>query len=394
VTLITTESPSGPPVEGIGRGENFGIIVFSHLRWGFVWQRPQQFLSRFAEWHPVLFVEEPIDDLGPGSGPEMRVHQVAENIHVAAPHVARGAGFGESYPEYVREAIQQLPNPGAFALPLFWFYSPMMAEWALDSMPHRGVVYDCMDELSQFHGAPRELVDNERRLMEHADIMFTGGYKLLEKKSQQHENVHCFGCGVEFDHFAKAQSFGEVPSELLTVKKPVVGWFGVIDERVDYELVRRAAEMRPDVSFVLVGPVVKVDPASLPQASNIHWFGSKDYKELPDYCRGFDVCMMCFAINEATEFINPTKALEYLATGRPVISTPVQDVVQQYQETVTIVESPEEFVTAIDRLVSSPDSEQIRKGVELARESSWEGTVGTMRQLISEAILQGAKSNV
>ena len=244
-----------------------------------------------------------------------------------------------------------------------------------------------MDELSQFKFAPEGLVENERRLLKRADVVFTGGQELFERKSRQHDNAYFFGCGVEYEHFAKAQDAGgPIPDDIKDLKKPIIGWFGVIDERVDYDLIRKAAELRPDYSFVLVGPVVKVDPAALPQAPNIHWLGGRDYKVLPDYCRAFDVCMMCFAINEATEFINPTKALEYLATGKPVISTPVKDVVRQYSDLIEIGQTPEDFVEKLDRLIEHPDPERIAKGTDKARESSWEGTVSQMRELIRQAV--------
>jgi len=192
---------------------------------------------------------------------------------------------------------------------------------------------------------------------------------------------------VEYEHFAQAQDAnGPIPEDMKSIQKPIIGWFGVIDERVDYELIKQAAALRPDYSFVLVGPVVKVDPESLPKADNIHWLGGRDYKDLPNYCRAFDICMMCFAINEATEFINPTKALEYLATGKPVISTPVRDVLRQYSDLVDIVRTPGEFVEAIDRLIKDPNQARIDKGIEKAKESSWESTVSRMRELIAEAI--------
>jgi glycosyltransferase involved in cell wall biosynthesis len=262
----------------------------------------------------------------------------------------------------------------------------MEAGWALGHFENSGIVYDCMDELSQFRGAPAELIENEKKLMNAADIVFTGGYELWMKKSKQHPNCHFFGCGVEYDHFAQAQNDQtRIPEDLKEVPRPIIGWFGVVDERMDYDLLKRAAELKPDWSFVIVGPVVKVDPYSLPTGPNIHWLGGRDYKELPNYCRAFGVCMMPFALNEATEFINPTKALEYLATGKPVVSTPVRDVVRQYPEMIQIAKSPEDFVDCIERALKQPDQAMIRKGIERAREAGWERTVERMKDLIGEA---------
>ncbi|AIE84281.1 glycosyltransferase [Fimbriimonas ginsengisoli] len=366
-------------------------MAFSHLRWNFVWQRPQQFLSRFAQEHPVLFIEEPDFRLNDGDEPVLAVENAASNVTVATLHLPaslRGSdAVGPLMLHYARLAIETVNHYGQFDNPLLWYYSPMEAAWSLGEIEGRAVVYDCMDELSQFAGAPRELIDNERRLMQEADIVFTGGYELYLKKSKQHPNVHFFGCGVEYDHFAKAQSQATaIPDDIRHLAKPIVGWFGVVDERVDYSLLKRMAELRPDWSFVLVGPVVKVDPNTLPQAPNLHWPGGRDYKVLPDYCAAYDVCMMCFALNEATQYINPTKALEYLATGKPVVSTPVSDVVRQYADTVAIASTPEDFVACIERALNAPDEIMIQRGIEKARQASWEATVERMQELIDEAV--------
>ena len=372
----------------------YGIIVFSHLRWSFVWQRPQQFLSRFAAGHPILFVEEPCFDLPEGEAPKLILDTVMDNVTVAAIHVPASSRADASLPTWLRtlttEAIAAVNSDGAFDDPLLWFYSPMESSWSLGYFKNRGVVYDCMDELSQFRGAPSELVHNEARLLAHADIVFTGGYELWLKKKKQHQNVHFFGCGVEYKHFALAQDpRTPIPEDLQVLRdqgRPILGWFGVVDERVNYPLLEAMSQLRPDWAFVMVGPVVKVDPAELPQAPNLHWLGGRDYKVLPNYCRGFDVCMMCFALNEATEYINPTKALEYLATGKPVISTPVRDVVRQYSDLIDITEDPAEFVRLADRAINHPDEAKIKAGIERARMSSWESTVAQMRLLISQAI--------
>jgi glycosyltransferase involved in cell wall biosynthesis len=371
--------------------EPYGIVVFSHLRWTFVWQRPQQFISRFAVRHPVLFVEEPIFDLQDGADPKLELTNVAQNITVACPHLSpTDTEESRQYPitrDLIKQAISVLNGSGEFDCPLLWYYSPMMAAWSLEYFRCRGVVYDCMDELSQFRGAPANLVKNEQRLLRAADIVFTGGFELWLKKQRHHENVHFFGCGVEYEHFAQAQDpTTPVPDDMRAVRRPVLGWFGVIDERMDYDLVARVARLRRDWSLALIGPVVKIDPAALPQAPNIHWMGQRDYTALPAYCKAFDVCIMPFAINEATEFINPTKALEYLATGKPVIATPVRDVIRQYTDTIYIAETPEEFVARAEEALQAPDKRRRRRGIERAKSCSWENTVEKMSQLINEAI--------
>jgi glycosyltransferase involved in cell wall biosynthesis len=356
-----------------------------------VWQRPQQFLSRFAEQHPVLFVEEPDFVLEPGEAPRVHIEKPMKGITVARFSVRKDLGRGEEFEAIARDLTQQTINEidtdGSFESPLLWFYNPMDTPWAVDEFNRRGVVYDCMDELSQFKFAPENLIKNEQLLIDKADIIFTGGYELWLRKSKQHPNVHFFGCGVEYDHFSKAQlKETTIPDDIVNTSEPIIGWFGVIDERVDYDLIAKVAEMKPEWNLVMAGPVVKVDPASLPKAPNIHWLGQKEYADLPNYCKAFDICMMCFAINEATEYINPTKALEYLATGNPVISTPVKDVVRQYTEYVYIATTPEEFVQIAEQALANPDLDQIQRGIEKAKQCSWESTVAKMRDLIDDAV--------
>jgi beta-glucosidase/6-phospho-beta-glucosidase/beta-galactosidase len=376
--------------------DRYGIVVFSHLRWGFVWQRPQQFLSRFARKHKILFVEEPFFDLPEGADSRLDFHKVMPNVTVACPHLAPSWRRNPKLPallrQYTREAIDAMNDHGEFERPLLWYYSPMDSAWSLGHFENRGVVYDCMDELNNFTGAPPALVENEARLMKHADIVFTGGYELGDKKRRQHHNVHTFGCGVDFAHFAKAADpQTRIPPDIDFMKRPILGWFGVVDERVDYAMVGEMARMRPGWSFAMVGPVVKVDPNLLPHFPNLFWLGGRDYQQLPNYCRAFDINMMCFAMNAATEFINPTKGLEYMATGKPIISTPVRDVVRQWSDIVRLARTAEEFVAAADEaLRAGPHDERIARGLELAKRCSWDSTVDTMRGLIREAL--GARS--
>jgi glycosyltransferase involved in cell wall biosynthesis len=371
-------------------GVQYGIVALSHLRWNFVWQRPQQFLSRFAQSHPILFIEEPEFSLEENEAPRILLEQATDRITVGKvllPKNSPREGLENTLARLGKEMVETVNVDGAFDQPLLWFYNPMDSAWALDALNHRGVVYDCMDELSQFKFAPANLIKNEEKLIANADVVFTGGYELWLRKSKQHKNVHFFGCGVEYGHFAKAQNAEtEIPSDVEHIAHPIIGWFGVVDERVDYDLIAQAASLRPNWNFVLVGPVVKVDPASLPKAANIHWLGQKDYSVLPNYCKAYDVCMMCFAINEATEYINPTKALEYLATGKPVISTPVKDVVRQYEGLVDIAADAKQFVELAEAALQSPDGEKTARGIAKARECSWESTVATMQELIEEAV--------
>jgi glycosyltransferase involved in cell wall biosynthesis len=284
---------------------------------------------------------------------------------------------------------------GRFAAPVQWFYTPMPAPTMLGAFGERAVVYDCMDELSKFRFAPRELVERERLLMSRADVVFTGGHKLWRSKSRLHDSVHFFGCGVDSAHFAKARlSDTPTPADLADVDAPVLGYYGVIDERVDYALVRALAEASPDCVVAMVGPVVKVDPRELPQAPNIRWLGQKTYAELPSYAKAFDVCLMPFALNEATEYINPTKTLEYMAAGKPIVSTPIADVLHHFASVVAIGDSPEAFARAVRTALDAPDPARIARGIGMAKDHTWEAIVARMQEIIANALAPHPETSV
>ena len=367
-------------------------IVHSHLRWDFVWQRPQQILSRLAQRGHVLFVEEPVylDDIGAArldvSLPIPRVHRALPVL----PATLRGR-YDESI-AIIRELVKKQiaadgPLGAIFERPIQWFYTPMPAPAMIGAFNERGIVYDCMDELSKFRFAPAELVDREKFLMTEADVVFTGGYRLWQSKKKHHDNVHFFGCGVDVEHFATARSDElVVPPEVASLDKPVMGYYGVIDERIDYDLLRQLATEHPDFNLVMVGPVVKVDPRDLPRAENIHWLGQRQYSELPAFVKGFDVCLMPFALNEATEYINPTKTLEYMATGKPIVSTAISDVKHNFTPVVAVAESYEEFVEAVRIAIESPDTALLARGLEQARANSWESIVSRMERIVREGV--------
>ena len=368
-----------------------GLIVHSHLRWDFVWQRPQQLLSRIARTNPVLFVEEPVllDDV---DSPTLDLSMPDEGLYRAIPMLSR-RGY-EAYDDavaairiLVMEALGRAPLVGRYERIIQWFYTPMPVPEMLGAFGEEGVVYDCMDELSQFRFAPTDIGRRERLLLSRADVVFTGGYGLYESKRRYHDNVHFFGCGVDAEHFAAARSEGTtVPADAASLPRPVMGYFGVIDERLDYELLSSLADARPNWTLLMIGPVVKVDPRDLPRVQNIHWLGQRSYSELPAYVKSFDVCLMPFALNEATEFINPTKTLEYMAAGKPIVSTPVADVVRNFAPIVRVADTAQAFVMAVTEAAEQPDNALLHAGIERAAEASWESIVQRMRELIAMAV--------
>jgi glycosyltransferase involved in cell wall biosynthesis len=362
------------------------IIVHSHLRWDFVWQRPQQILSRLAAQHPVLFIEEPLATDGP---PSLELTEPHPNVHRAVPKVAERDVDAQCpiVASLVGRALASAPLASRFHHPIQWFYSPMTAPRMLGRFGAVGVVYDCMDELANFRFAPPDIAARERHLLERAHIVFTGGHALYEAKARQHPVTHMFGCGVDVEHYGKARLVQtEVPPEVRDLPRPIFGYFGVIDERLDYALLDALAARCPDASIVMVGPVVKVDPADLPQRPNIHWLGQRQYDALPALVKSFDVCLMPFALNEATRYINPTKTLEYMAAGKPVVSTAVPDVLHHFTPIVEVATTHDEFIGAVQRACTAPRSDMIARGIDRARSASWDATVASMRKLMLDAV--------
>ena len=365
------------------------IIVHCHLRWDFVWQRPQQIFSRLAQHHPILFIEEPLAEK---SAPAIRVSEPYPNVLRLVPVLDTTVmDFDEQCNAILPLLYQQLERCNFSAERLSgavqWFYSPMPAPKMLGCFGEAvTVVYDCMDELANFRFAPRDIAERERLLLQRADVVFTGGYRLFESKSRYHDNTHFFGCGVDVDHYSRARSpKTRLPAEVAGLDRPVFGYFGVIDERIDYELIARLADGCPQGAVVMVGPVVKVDPDSLPSRPNIFWLGQRSYDDLPALVKSFDVCLMPFALNESTQYINPTKTLEYMAAGKPIVSTAVPDVVRQFTPIVAVAHSIDEFIEAARKASESPDRALIDRGIALAEASSWDRTVASMRRLVLEA---------
>src|SRR4051812_11168343 len=327
------------------------LVCFSHLRWDFVWQRPQHLLSRAAKFYRVLMVEEPklVDE---AVVPRLDISTRPGGITIAVPLLPKGTSDSDAVLAQ-RDLMDALLAPYADAQRIFWYYTPM----ALAFSAHLDCdlcVYDNMDELSLFRGASQELIDLESELFRRADVVFTGGMSLYEAKRHRHRNVHGLPSSIDFDHFAKARRLRDPePSDQIGIPYPRIGFFGVIDERMDIDLVREVAELRPDWQLVMIGPVVKIDPDTLPKRDNIHWLGAKSYADLPRYLSGWDVGLMPIALNESTRFISPTKTPEFLAAGVPVVSTPITDVIRPYGDRglVEIARTPLEVVLKAESLL-------------------------------------------
>jgi UDP-galactopyranose mutase len=364
------------------------LVCLSHLRWGFVYQRPQHLLSRFAKHERVFFVEEPVPTTG---APRMEINQCRETgVYICVPQIAPGLGRA-SQDTILKLLLNNMLVENRISDYLLWYYTPMALSFSTHLQP-RLTVFDCMDELSLFKGAPQEMKDREAELLRRADIVFTGGQSLYEAKLGRHDDLHVFPSSIEYSHFAQARSPQADPADQANIPHLRIGFCGVIDERMNLELLGEVARLRPDYHFIMVGPVVKIDEATLPRLENIHYLGGKSYKELPQYLAGWDAAILPFAHNESTRFISPTKTPEYLAAGKPVVSTSITDVVRPYgtQRMVRIADTPEQFAAEIDQAltVDANDSEW-RTRVDAALSlNSWDLTHKRMRDLIESRILR------
>ncbi len=367
------------------------LVCLSHLRWDFVYQRPQHLMSRFARDRRVFFFEEPVGGDGPA---RLEVSERPGGVRIAVPHLPQGLPPEEAEAAQ-RDLLQGLLADHGVGDYVLWYYTPMAIGFT-DGLEPVAVVYDCMDELSLFRGAPPSLLERERRLLEIADLVFTGGHSLYEAKRARHPQVHAFPSSIDAEHFGRARRPAAEPADQAAIPRPRLGYFGVIDERIDLDLLAAAADARPGWQWVMIGPVVKIDPASLPRRSNLHYLGMKPYDELPSYLAGWDVALMPFAANESTRFISPTKTPEYLAGGRPVVSTPIRDVVRPYGdlELVEIAGDPEAFVAAAERSMrrfgqEGPEREAwLRRVDEFLARGSWSRTFRHMSDLIDGAVLR------
>jgi glycosyltransferase involved in cell wall biosynthesis len=372
------------PPANAQNNSNYGVICFSHLRWRFVFQRPQHLLTRCAKTRRVFYVEEP--ELGDGPA-RLELTPDASGVQVVVPHLPAGLDEHQRQVEQARLMLE-LCQEQSLVDYVLWFYTPMALPVTSGLAPIARV-YDCMDELSAFKGAPKEIVTREAQLLEVVNLVYTGGQALFEHKRHLHHNVHAFPSSVDTAHFSKARHCQSEPPDQAAIEGRRLGFFGVIDERMDLVLLEQVARLRPDWQLVLIGPVVKVDPSELPRLPNIHYLGAKSYEELPAYISGWDVALLLFAKNEATRFISPTKTPEYLAAGKPVVSTSIRDVVRPYsvQGLVRIADTPTDFVMACHAAMSEPSRGWLRRADAFLARMSWDLTWAAMEALMDDVAL-------
>ena len=358
----------------------YDLIVFSHLRWNFVYQRPQHLLSRLAKTRRVFFVEEPVRATGVA---QLAVTQPCTGVTVLTPHTLEGgAGFDDSQIANIQVLLAPYLRGQGVSSPVVWFYTPMALP-LLEGLWPRAIVYDCMDELSAFHFAPPQLQEREAALLQKADVVLTGGPSLYEAKKTRNANVHCIPSAVDAAHFSAAVATPRAPGA------PRLGFFGVIDERLDLALVDAIAAADPQWQVQMVGPVVKIDPALLPQRPNLQWLGQRGYDELPALVAAWDVCLLPFALNASTRFISPTKTLEYMAAEKPVVSTAIHDVALLYGSQVRIGADAASFIAACRASLAESAAqrdERVRGMRTMVATNSWDRAADKVVALINTAV--------
>lgn len=362
------------------------IICLSHIRWNFVYQRPQHLLNRFAINNRVFVIEEPHTD---ESSDYYTIKKTDDdvNLWVVDLFVSKFLS-GEKREHTLKALLDSCLYSQEISDYILWYYTPMALQYS-DHLSPALVVYDCMDELSGFKNAPTRLKDYEKQLLQMADVVFTGGHSLYQAKKDLHHNIHPFPSSIDNFHFNQARQFKDDPPDQASIPHPRLGFYGVIDERFNISLLEELSNLQPDWHFILIGPVTKIDRSKLPVRSNIHYLGSKKYKDLPWYLSGWDIAILPFALNESTKFISPTKTPEYLSGGKPVISTSIADVVNPYGKRglVRIADTAEEFANTAKSILKEKDtSEWLQKVDEFLKDNSWNNTWHSMAKLIDEAL--------
>ncbi len=364
------------------------LVCLSHLRWDFVYQRPNHLMARAARDRRVLFVEEPVTEAGAEPGWRLHVH---EGVRVATPVLPELAP--EAAEAALAALVARLLASERIEDPVAWFYTPMALPWSRALVADASaVVFDSMDFLAGFRGAPPRIAELERELLAAADVVFTGGASLHDRLRSRHDNAHCFPSSVDIAHFATARGAVGDPADQASIPRPRLGYAGVIDERLDLELIAGVADARPDLELVLLGPIAKIRESDVPQRPNMHRLGLKPYAELPAYLGGWDAGWMPFARNEATRFISPTKTPEYLAAGLPVISTSIHDVVEPYGRLglVSIADDVASTVAAVDAVLAGRHPARDDVDAFLAARS-WDRTWAAMDVLVDGAVRDRAR---
>lgn len=281
--------------------------------------------------------------------------KVSENLWVFSPiaipfhgnAIARAVNR-----EFLSWSLRAMCRKLGFCNPISWTFVPSSAD-IVGTLGEKFICYQCVDEYSEFSGTDKgAILGMERRLMANCDMVVVSSGPLLESKRRYNRNTFLVTHGVDVAHFRKALDPRTVaPEEIARLPRPVVGFYGLIADWIDLPLLRRMALARPNWSFVLIGKA-DTDVSPLNGLRNVHLLGRKSYDVLPAYCKGMDVAISPFAINELTLAANPLKLREYLAAGLPTISTPLPEA-ERIGEPLRIAAGEQDFIRQIEQIVAS-----------------------------------------
>ena len=372
------------------RGRRPPLIVLSHIRWSFVCQRPQHLLTRLASWFDVYVVEEPVFVDGE---PALMSATHQNGVEVLTPRTREFAsGFHDSQLNALRPLLAEFMASRGLGEPLVWLTTPMALPLVADLEP-LAVVYDCLDDVAAPGNAEPVRAAREKALMQLADIVLNGGPSAHALRHGTHPRLHCLAGAVDAAHFAPEHLDGDdvessVAAELHRgLPRPRLGFFGVVDQRLDLALVAGLAERRPDWQFVMAGPVVGLDPATLPRRPNLRWAGLQRYEALPHLMSHWDVCLLPFVVDETTRLLNPTQTLEYLAGGKPGVGTPVPDLVSLHGAAVRIAADVDGVVAAVQALLDEPAPARAERRARAQAQvdaGSWDVTAAFVAAMLLE----------
>lgn len=373
--------------------ETTDLLVFSHLRWDFVFQRPQHLLSRHAKYRRVFYFEEPV--FGMTEVPRLHLRETTENVQVVVPYLPSNVD-NEMLLNVMTDLIDELIYEEELIDYTLWYYTPMAISFT-SHLEARATIFDCMDELSLFKDAPQSLIEMETELFKKADVVFTGGHSLYEAKKKYHQNIHPLPSSIDYNHFSQARYQLVEPDDQINIPPLRIGFYGVVDERFNINLLEEIADLRPEYQFIIIGPTAKINPNSLPIRKNIHYLGKKEYHALPLYLSAWDCAMMPFALNDATKYISPTKTPEYLAAGIPVVSTSIKDVISPYhsQKLVHIADTAEKFIEEIEiALLEKKSPEWLDRVDHYLKNNSWDITFKKMAELENQVMREKSRKNI
>lgn len=367
------------------------LLVLSPSRWDFMFRRTQQLMSRLAGRWQVLFVEEPrrsrnaawLDEQAQGEHLSVLVPHLPANL---SPHLPPSLDATHDEPRRMLAAYLRQRD---LRVDVAWVSSPASLP-LLDSLDARCVVYDCHASST----APR-LRREQALLLERSTLVFANGPSLYESLREQHPRVMCLPDAVAAAHFApdaqrphsvQAMHAGSLQRHLSA---PRLGWFGVIDRRLDLDLLAQIADAHPQWSLVMVGPVVGLDASRLPQRANIHWLGVQPYSVLPHLLEGWDLCLLPFVIGAATRQLCPAQALEYMAGGKPVLCTPLHDVAWMFSDSVAIAERGPPFIAACEALLAESPAQRAQRALQMmatVSASSWDRSAQAVHEMLHTAL--------